>query len=143
MKTNINVIHPDKLIEDEKKCTHWIITKIDDMITLLNNKLLGNRFTFLFAFTIPLILLPYALFDTSSNEIKLIILVITLISQSWFQWWSLPSLQITQLKGDIKRDAKAETDHQALTHIANQVDKIVNSNPQITDTQSKTKTNRN
>jgi hypothetical protein len=101
------------------------IQLIDDAIALLNVKLLSNRFTFLIAFIIPLILLPYALFDTSSNEIKLIILVITLVSQSWFQWWSLPSLQITQIKGDKKRDAKADTDHEALTHIALQLDKLV------------------
>jgi hypothetical protein len=125
MKSHPKVIHPDQLLEDEKKCVHWTIQLIDDAIALLNVKLLGNRFTFLIAFIIPLILLPYALFDTSSNEIKLIILVITLVSQSWFQWWSLPSLQITQIKGDKKRDAKADTDHEALTHIALQLDKLV------------------
>jgi hypothetical protein len=83
MKSHPKVIHPDQLLEDEKKCVHWVIQMIDDAIAFLNLKLLGNRFTFLIAFIIPLILLPYALFDTS-NEIKLIILVITLVNQSWF-----------------------------------------------------------
>jgi hypothetical protein len=125
MKSHPKVIHPDQLLEEKEKCVHWTIQMIDDTISTLNIKLLGNRYTFLIAFIIPLILLPYALFDTSSNEIKLLLLVITLISQSWFQWWSLPSLQITQIKGDKKRDAKADTDHLALTHIANQLDKLV------------------
>lgn len=39
-----------------------------------------------------------------------------------------PNMFLTQIKGDKKGDAKADTDHQALTHIANQVDKLVGDN---------------
>lgn len=41
------------------------------------------------------------------------------------QLWALPVLGNTQNRADTKRNLKADTDHQALTHIAVAVDRIV------------------
>lgn len=40
------------------------------------------------------------------------------------QLWALPVLGNTQNRADVKRNAKADTDHQALTHIALVVDRV-------------------
>lgn len=50
--------------------------------------------------------------------------VVGLISSYWVQLWALFVLQRSANVADIKRDAKADADHQALTHIATQVDVI-------------------
>lgn len=41
------------------------------------------------------------------------------------QLWSLPILGNTQNRAEIKRNAKADADHQALTYIASKQDEIV------------------
>lgn len=41
------------------------------------------------------------------------------------QLWALPVLGNTQNRADVKRNLKADTDHQALTHIARTVDRAV------------------
>ena len=41
------------------------------------------------------------------------------------QLWALPVLGNTQNRADVKRSLKADADHQALTHIALAVDRII------------------
>lgn len=41
------------------------------------------------------------------------------------QLWALPVLGNTQNRADVKRNLKADADHEALTYIANRVDEVV------------------
>lgn len=68
------------------------------------------------ALIVPLIAIPM------SDSVKI---TLGVISGSWIQWWALPALQRSQVKADVKREAKADADHVALTHIANTVDAIL------------------
>lgn len=48
--------------------------------------------------------------------------VVFFISSGWIQLWALPLLNYTQNRADALRSAKADTDHQALTHVATVLD---------------------
>jgi hypothetical protein len=121
MKTNPHVKHVNELIE--KKMKYWILEGIDKFLDVMGEIALPSIPHTLIALIVPLILVPYVLFSPNSDFTKIAVILLTLFAQSWIQWWSLPSLQRLQVKADAKRDAKADVDHEALTHIANQVDK--------------------
>lgn len=67
------------------------------------------------ALLLPLLTLPM------STGVKV---TLGVFSGSWIQWWALPALQRSAIDADRKRDAKADADHQALSHIAAAVDDI-------------------
>lgn len=46
------------------------------------------------------------------------------ISSGWIQLWALPLLNLASNRADKLRQAKADVDHRALTHIAGEIDKI-------------------
>lgn len=48
--------------------------------------------------------------------------VVFFISSGWIQLWALPLLNYTQNRADELRSAKADVDHQALTHVATSLD---------------------
>jgi hypothetical protein len=50
--------------------------------------------------------------------------VVFFISSGWIQLWALPLLNYTQNRADELRAAKADTDHQALTHVAVTLDQV-------------------
>lgn len=50
--------------------------------------------------------------------------VVFFISSGWIQLWALPLLNYTQNRADALRAAKADTDHQALTHVATTLDEV-------------------
>jgi uncharacterized membrane protein len=53
--------------------------------------------------------------------------VFLLFLSNLIQLWALPLLAYIANKADRKRDIKNDVDHEALTHIANQVDRITKS----------------
>jgi hypothetical protein len=90
---------------------HWN----DRLLGFVSDHVLASRLMFNIALVVPLIVLPM------SASVKLILGV---ISSNWIQWWALPSLQRSANIADVKREAKADADHEALSHIAVQVDGI-------------------
>jgi hypothetical protein len=48
--------------------------------------------------------------------------VVFFISSGWIQLWALPLLNYMQNRADELRSAKADVDHQALTHVATTLD---------------------
>lgn len=97
-KTNVLARHNDRILD-------WLADHV-----------LASMLMFDIALIVPLIAIPM------SDSVKI---TLGVISGSWIQWWALPALQRSQVKADIKRQAKADADHEALTHIANTVDAIL------------------
>lgn len=80
-------------------------------------RVLGSRVMFSIALILPLIsLLPGLVWSQK---------LILILSSTWIQWWALHALQRSQIKGDKLREIKAAADHEALEHIAGQVDLLV------------------
>lgn len=78
--------------------------------------MLASILMFDIALILPLIAIPM------SNSVKI---TLGVLSGSWIQWWALPALQRSQVRADRTRQAKIDSDHQALTHIAVTVDAIL------------------
>ena len=76
---------------------------------------MGSIIFFDMAIIIPLLAIP------APDYIKAIVI---LLSSNWIQLWALFALQHTQMKGDAARQIKADVDHQAMTHMANQIEEI-------------------
>lgn len=87
------------------------------MLDWLSDHVLASMVMFDIALIVPLLVIPM------STDVKV---TLGVISGSWIQWWALPALQRSQVKADRKREAKADADHEALTHIATTVDEILN-----------------
>lgn len=85
------------------------------LLSWLAAHVLASKVMFDAALVLPLIALPM------STSVKV---TLGVVSGSWIQWWALPALQRSQMQADLKRDAKADADHQALSHIAVTVDEI-------------------
>lgn len=108
MTLHPNVPHPHRHLSPaglHDRALDWIATHVGASVV-----------TFDIALVAPLVVLPM------DNTAKLILGV---ISGSWFQWWMLPAIQRQQMKADRKRDAKADADHIALSHIALTADQIL------------------
>lgn len=88
----------------------------DRVLDWLSEHVLASMLMFDVALIIPLVTIPMA------DSVKI---TLGVISGSWIQWWALPALQRSQVKADVKREAKADADHAAMTHIANTVDAIL------------------
>ena len=116
MKSNSKVIHPNKIIEQCKKEQNKLIQINDLALEWIANHVLGSILLFDIALIIPLLSLKAPAWVAA---------IVLILSSTWIQLWALPALQRTQVKADILRQAKADSDHEALTHIANQVDKLV------------------
>ena len=86
------------------------------MLNWLTNHVLASMLMFDVALLVPLVAIPL------NDSVKI---TLGVVSGSWIQWWALPALQRSQFIADQKREAKADTDHEALTHIANAVDAIL------------------
>lgn len=108
MSTHPHVPHPRELTDGK-----------DDwngrLLSWLAAHVLASKVMFDAALILPLIALPM------STSVKV---TLGVVSGSWIQWWALPALQRSQMQADVKRDAKADADHQALSHIAAAVDEI-------------------
>jgi predicted MFS family arabinose efflux permease len=88
----------------------------DRILDWLSEHVLASILMFDIALIVPLLAIPM------NESIKI---TLGVVSSSWIQWWALPALQRSQVKADRKREAKADADHEALTHIAQTVDAIL------------------
>lgn len=68
------------------------------------------------ALVLPLLAIPL------SDSVKI---TLGVVSGSWIQWWALHALPRSQIKEDRRHEAKADADHEALTHIALQLDRVL------------------
>lgn len=113
MPGNEMVDHPDERMV-ELPMLPWMHVN-ERILAFFSEHFLASMLMFDVALILPLLAIP------ASNEVKL---TLGVISGSWIQWWALHALQRTQLKADEANKAKADVDHEALTHIANRVDAI-------------------
>jgi len=125
VKENKHVTHPRDVIKECREGESWLFQKINGGLDVLCNTVLPHEAHTIIAFILPLIVATYVILSPSADSTKLLVTLLALFAQSWIQWWALPALQRSQVQADMKRDAKADADHHALTHIANQVDKLV------------------
>ena len=116
MKSHPKVQHPDTVLKECRNMQNRLIKFNDIVLEWIANHILGSILFFDVALIIPLLAIP------APDYIKAIVII---LSSNWVQLWALFALQHTQKKADAKRDAKSDTDYVALTHIANQLDKLV------------------
>lgn len=105
--THPKVVHPKEFLAAQRAFWTWLNGALTST--------LGSNIIFLLCFIVPLAAIP------ASDTVKLIV---GLFFSNWFQAWALPVLQKGQALADQQRAAKADADHQALTHIATMVDAI-------------------
>lgn len=105
MERHSYVPHPRDFLPAERAVFAWLNRTLTST--------LGSNVVFLCCFIIPLLAVP------ASDSVKL---VVGIVFSNWFQAWALPVLQKGQAQGDLKRDAKMDADHQALTYLAQQLD---------------------
>ena len=105
-------IHKENWLERQS----WLVGKNDHVLDWLADHVLASMLMFDIALIVPLLVIPM------QDSVKI---TLGVISGSWIQWWALPALQRSQVKADRKREAKADADHEALTHIAQTVDAIL------------------
>lgn len=108
-RSHPRVGHPFETLREGSTGLH------DRVLGFLTNRVLASVIMFDVALVAPLLVLPMP------TNVKLLL---GILSSNWIQWWALPALQRSQLQADIKREAKADADHEALTHIADTVDRI-------------------
>ncbi len=110
MDSHPNVKHPRDMAAPlstrAAKLNNWVT----DHLALA----LGSVIGMYAALTIPLIALPIPAFSK----------IVIIISSNWVQLWGLFCLQRSANRADATRRLKEDADHEALTHIANTVDRI-------------------
>lgn len=109
-----HVRHPAMSEDDSDRPS--IVRLNDRLLTWLADHVLASILMFDIALILPLIAIPM------SNSVKI---TLGVLSGSWIQWWALPALQRAQVKADRMRQSKADSDHEALSHIAVTVDAIL------------------
>lgn len=107
--THPEVRHPRELLATERAAAG----RFNTMVGRVASSALGSMALFWVTFLVPLAVLP------APDGVKLIV---SILFSSWFQAWALPLLQASANAADAKRDAKADVDHQAQTHVATVVD---------------------
>lgn len=108
MERHPRVKHPNELTEFKD------ISKFNDWVTNHLALALGSVVGMYCALLIPLLALPIPAFQK----------IVIIISSNWIQLWGLFCLQRSANIADARRQAKADADHEALTHIALTVDRI-------------------
>jgi len=106
-----SVHHPNEVVTKRK------ISRFNNFVTNHLALMLGSVVGMYLALAIPLLAIG----------IPILFKVEVIVFSSWIQSWGLFCLQRTANRADAMREAKADVDHEALTHIATQVDKIVGS----------------
>ncbi|HUD20693.1 MAG TPA: hypothetical protein VMQ44_01330 [Candidatus Saccharimonadales bacterium] len=118
MEKNSQVVHPRELLKP--KSDNGFIKANHAVLDFFANNVLASMIMFDIALIVPLLIIPLP------DSVKI---TLGVISGSWIQWWALHAIQRTNMKADQLRAAKADADHQALTHIANTVDEILKNSP--------------
>lgn len=90
--------------------------RLNEAVSRVASSALGSMGVFWTAFLVPLLTIP------ASDAVKL---AVSIVFSSWFQAWALPVLQRAANDADQARQAKADADHLALSHLATQVDVLV------------------
>jgi len=114
VEKHYQVIHPKELLPP--KSGNAFIRANQALLDFFANNVLASMIMFDIALVIPLLVIPLPV------NFKI---TLGVISGSWIQWWALHAIQRTNMKADQERQAKADADHQALTHIANAVDTLL------------------
>ena len=114
MDKHEQVVHPKDLLRPKNE--NAFLRFNHAILDFFANNILASMVMFDIALVVPLILIPFA------DSVKI---TLGVISGSWIQWWALHAIQRTNMKADADRQAKADSDHRALTHIANTVDAIL------------------
>ena len=109
MNSHPKVRHPKEILAAKKARQNKALRVNDLVLTWITNHVLASVILFDIALVVPLLVLP------APSSIKI---TLGVISGSWIQWWALPALQRSQNKIQAKQDAKAEVDHETLTHLA-------------------------
>ncbi len=102
------VVHPREL-------AGGIVSRHDRVLEWIALHVLASRLMADAAIVLPLLVLPM---NTAAK------VTLGVRSGSWILWGGLPMLQRAANKADARREAKADADHAALTHIALAVDRI-------------------
>ena len=116
MKPNSNVKHPSTLLRLCRNEQNKLVQYNDQLLEWISDHILGSILCFDFAIIIPLLAI------SAPDWIKAIVII---LSSNWIQLWALFALQHTQKKADTLREAKNAVDYATMTHIANQLDKLV------------------
>jgi len=116
VKQHHAVIHPKLIIKEALQSKKKITYLNDRFADWIIKHFLESLIMFDIALFVPLLLW------NAPDSVKL---MLALLSGSWIQWWALPALQRSASKTQAHQNAKAETDHRALTHIANMQDKQI------------------
>ena len=95
-----HVTHPSSRIRKRRR--HKLAELNDRLLDWLSSHILASMLMFDIALIVPLLVIPMA------DSIKI---TLGVVSGSWIQWWALPALQRSQVKADVKREAKADSDH--------------------------------
>ena len=114
MNKHKQVVHPSELLPPNSE--NVFIRANHAVLDFFGNNVLASMVMFDIALIVPLLIIPLP------DGIKI---TLGVVSGSWIQWWALHAIQRTNMKADEQRTAKANADHQALTHIATTVDAIL------------------
>lgn len=106
-----HVPHPRDFLETSETTT----SRFSALVARVASSVLGSMIVFWVTFIVPLVSIP------ASDSIKLLV---SILFSSWFQAWALPVLQGAANRADLKRDAKADADHEALVSLHAKVDAI-------------------
>lgn len=112
---HLHVPHPKDLIREEKQA----VALFDKKLAVLMGKFLGDMRFFWFCVVLDIAELPAVISAHST------IAWITYIAQTVIQLVALPILQVYQNILQEHNDAKADSDHIALTYLANKVDEVL------------------
>jgi hypothetical protein len=118
MRSHPRVKHPREALASQE------LSRFNNWVTNHLALALGSVAGMWLAFVVPLL----------AFEIPPLLRILGLISSYWVQLWALFVLQRTANRADAQRNAKADVDHEALTHIANVIDRIeANQNDRCAD----------
>ena len=101
---------------ENRREAHPFLYKNEKVLEWITDHILGSVLLFDFALLIPLFVIP------APEWVKFVLII---VSSNWIQLWALPALQRSQNRLQRRQEAKADVDHQALTHVANVCDEIL------------------
>ena len=113
------VPHPTSLIEPVIR-RFKVVGRASDtngkLLSWITDHVLASMLMFDIALLVPLLV-----FLPPFTGLKDVVII---LSSNWIQLWALFALQRSSNQADVLRQAKADADHQALTHIANTLDSL-------------------
>jgi len=122
VSTHPHVPHPRDLLAEVTRGRTAFDRGHDAVLAWLASHVLASKLMFDVALIAPLLVLP------GPDSLKI---TLGVISGSWIQWWGLPAIQRSQVAADAQRDAKANADHQALSHVAATGDSLMEGQARI------------